>query len=385
MEGQWSDDAFLDRLRQIGDPAADQAVAGLIAAGRTKDVSAIFKTLRANDDPLPPDAPQAYRDFAAAFGGLPPHLDVGRLDRGGTAFYRNALPAVVAMLASSLPRGYAAACLGEILTVSNDLENRPFNRLMGVVQLLINISDTGAFAPEGRAVITALKLRLLHAGIRTIVPRYRQHYRETYGVPVNLEDMLATIMGFSWLIVDGTKRLGVPFSEQEAEDNYYLWRVFALLMGIHPEGRPHDWSYIPETLSDAAEFYASYARRNDVRTADTNAHGVVLTQDNLRMMEHFIPRPLKWLGFRFAPQIWMAEMMTPDEMALVGVKPLMGHTIIKTLLAGMLRVGRTAGHHWVFATLARDILQGMVDVDRGGEATFSIPFTRLDLRKKEFC
>jgi hypothetical protein len=385
VAGQWSDDAFLDRLRQIGDSAADQAVATLIAAGQTKDVSAIFRTMRANDDPLPPDAPQAYRDFMAASAGVPPNLDFERLDRGGAAFYRNALPAVVAMLASSLPRGYAAACLSEVLTISRDLERHPFNRLMGVVQLLINISDTGAFAPQGRAVITALKLRLLHAGVRTIVPRHRKHYHEKYGVPVNLEDMLATIMGFSWLIVDGTKRLGVPFTEQEAEDNYYLWRVFALLMGIHPAGRPHDWSYIPDTLSDAGEFYASYARRNDVRSAADNAHGIVLAQDNLRMMAHFIPRPLRWLGFRFAPKIWMAEMMTAEEMALVGVKPLAGHTVIKHLLGGMLRLGRSAGHHWIFATLARDILQGMVDIDRGGEAEFSIPFTRLDLRSKEFA
>ena len=77
-------------------------------------------------------------------------------------------------------------------------------------------------------------------------------------------------------------------------------------------------------------------------------------------------------------------MMTPEEMALVGVKPVMGHTIIKAWLAGMLRISQSAGHHWVFAKLARDILQGMVDFDRGGEVTFSIPFTRLDLRKKEF-
>ena len=246
MSGQWSDDAFLDRLRQIGDPAADAAVAGLIAAGRTKDVSAIFKTMRANDRPAAARRAAAVRDFAAAFRGLPPHLDVARLDRGGAAFFRNALPAVVAMLASSLPRGYAAPCLSEILPISSDLENGPFNRLMGVVQLLINISDTDAFAPEraGRdhGAQTAAAARRHPDHRASLSPSLSR----TVGVPVNLEDMLATIMGFSWLLVDGTKRLGVPFTEQEAEDNYYLWRVFALLMGIHPEGRPHDWSYIPK-------------------------------------------------------------------------------------------------------------------------------------------
>ena len=80
---------------------------------------------------------------------------------------------MVVLLASSLPRGYAAPCLCEILGISRDLERHPFGRLMGVVQLLINISDAGAFQPNGRAIVTAQKLRLLHAGIRAIAGRYR--------------------------------------------------------------------------------------------------------------------------------------------------------------------------------------------------------------------
>jgi hypothetical protein len=384
VAGQWSDDAFLDRLRKICDPNADATIAQLIASGQTKDVAAIFKIVRVNDAGLPPDAPMAYQEFAARFTDLPPDTDYARLERGGAAFFRNALPAVVAMLASSLPRGYAAPCLSEILSISRDLERDPFTRLMGVVQLLINISDTDAFRPNGRAVITALKLRLLHAGIRTIVDRNRPHYRAKFGQPVNIEDMLATIMGFSYLVVDGTRRLGVPFTDQEAEDNYYLWRVFALLMGIHPVGQPHDWSYIPQNLTEAGEFYAAYARRNDA-PAEQNRYGVLLTQDNLKMMEKFIWPPMRLLGFGFAPRIWMAEMMTEEEMALVGVKPLIGHQSIRAALKGMLSLGQSAGHHWVFAVLARQILQGLVDLNRGGQATFSIPFSKLGLRSKEFA
>ena len=383
MPGKWSDDAFLDSLRQLGDPVADQAIAGLMAEAQTGSVSIIFRMMRANDDVLPADAPQAYLDFAAASPGLPSDLDFARLERGGEAFYRNALPAVIAMLASSLPRGYAAPCICEILSISRDLERHPYGRLMGVVQLLINISDGAAFQPGGRARVTAQKLRLLHAGVRAIAPRYRPDYREKYGVPVNLEDMLATMMGFSYLVVDGVRKLGVPFTTQEAEDNYYLWRTFALMLGIHPPGRPHDWSYIPETLADAAEFYASFARRHDA-PATRNQYGVLLTQDNLQMMRTMIAAPMALFGMRLAPRIWMAEMMTPQQLALVGARPLAGHALIRAVLARILAVSRSIGHRWVFAVLARDILQSMVDLNRGGEATFSIPFNRLGLEGKDF-
>ncbi len=384
MPGKWSDDRFLDSLRQIGDPVADEAIARLMAGRQTADVGIIFRMMRANDDVLPADAPQAYKDFAAASPGLPPDLDFARLQRGGAAFYRNALPSVIAMLASSLPRGYAAPCIGEILSISRDLERHPYSRLMGVVQLLINISDGDAFQPQGRARATAQKLRLLHAGVRAIAPRYRPLYREQYGVPVNLEDMLATIMGFSYLVVDGVDKLGVPLTRQEADDNYYLWRTFALMVGIHPPGRPHDWSYIPETLADAAEFYASFARRHDA-PAERNPYGVLLTQDNLQMMRQLIAAPMTLLGMRLAPRVWMAEMMTVEQLALVGMRPLVGHALIRAVLARILSASRSIGHRWVFAILARDILQGMVDLNRGGEATFSIPFDRLGLQGKEFA
>jgi hypothetical protein len=137
---KWSDDSFLDSLRRQGDPQADSAVAQMVADGQKDVVGTFFKTLRANDTPLPLDSPKPLKDFMSASAGLPPGLDPDRLQRGGEAFLRNGLPSVVVLLASSLPRGYAAPCLCEILSISRDLEGRPFDRLMGVVQLLINIS-----------------------------------------------------------------------------------------------------------------------------------------------------------------------------------------------------------------------------------------------------
>ena len=201
--GQWSDDTFLDTLRRSGDPAADAAVAALIADGGLAAAGAAFKLLRANDTPLPPDAPQPLKDFMASSAGLPTTVDPEQLANGGRAFLRNALPSVVVLLASSLPRGYAAPCLSEILGISRDLERHPFGRLMGVVQLLINISDAGAFQPHGRAIVTAQKLRLLHAGVRAIAGRYRPGYQERFGVPVNqalvIRESLQRPMEMSWL------------------------------------------------------------------------------------------------------------------------------------------------------------------------------------------
>lgn len=381
---KWSDDTFLDGLRQSGDPLADGAVARLRAEHGGAVIGRIFAKLRANDSPLPPDAPAALADFMGQACGLPPWASEARLQRGGQAFLQNALPSVVVLLASSLPRGYAAPCLTEILSISRDLEQHPYQRLMGVVQLLVNVSDAHAFNEHGRAVVTAHKLRLLHAGIRALADQYRPGFRARFGVPVNHEDMLATIMAFSWLVVDGIRRLGLPLGDAEAEDLYYVWKVFAQLMGIHPEGRPDDDSLVPANLAEAGEFYEAYVRRTNTMPS-ANRYGIVLTEDNLQMMERLIPLVPRLCGLGLAPYLCMTELMSRDELARVGFKPMPGHRLLRPFLTVALRVGQWTGHHSSLAAhLAHLILQGMVAVDRRGEVEFSVPFTRLDLHGSAF-
>ncbi len=155
-------------------------------------------------------------------------------------------------------------------------------------------------------------------------------------------------------------------------------------MGLAPADRPHDFSLIPPTIDDAATFYDAYVRRNDA-TADRNPYGVVLTQDNLKMMTSMIWWPLRLLGLGFAPKIAMTELLTPEELARVGQTPLVGHGAIKAVLALVLRLGRDVGEHTSFAArLSRLVLQGMVDVDRRGQVAFSIPMSQTDLRSAAF-
>ena len=89
-----------------------------------------------------------------------------------------------------------------------------------------------------------------------------------FGAPVNQEDRLATIMGFSYLLIDGIHRLGLPLQDEEAEDLYYLWHVFARLMGIRPEAGPHDASYIPPTIADAGDLLRRLRPPQRHRSAD---------------------------------------------------------------------------------------------------------------------
>lgn len=381
---RWSDDAFLDLLKQHKDDLADQTVDRLIEDHGIEKVGYIFRKMSASDDQIPADAPRALLDFVEQTLPLPPGIDHERLGR------RDALlpfgpVSVLIMLAASLPHGYAAPRLSRILTISDDLATHPYKRLMGVVQLLINLGGHDAFVPGGRAVVTAQKMRLLHAGVRRLVPRYRPDYEKQFGVPVNFEDELATLMGFSYLVIDGLRRLNCVTREQDAEDRYYRWHVYGRLMGIHPPGKPEDGTWVPEDVAAAGRFYDAYARRH-FTAAGENPDGVKLARANLDMLVDMIPRWLRF-GHGLMPRIAMAELMDPEDLARIGMSPIAGHRFLK----GLFTVGlHTSYGIWRALPVGLEhalgylVYQGMVGLGRAGKVQFAIPTSVETLRGEGF-
>ncbi len=406
MTSQWSDDAFLDQLRRLGDVEADACVAKL---SPNDDLAWLFRQMDANVAPVPVEAPGPIRQFFGEAGSVLPQVggaavDQARLDRGAAVFLTRAFPSALVLLARSIPEGYAAPRLTTILTISDDLKHHPYRRLLGVLQMLINVSARRAFEPSGKTIITAQKMRLLHAGIRRLVPRYRPEYQETFGTPVSLEDMLATIMAFSLLVVQGLRKLRVPLTPAEAEDYYYVWRVYAQLVGIHPPRRPDDSSYVPADLTAAAEFYDSYARRSYVPAAE-NPAGVVLARADLDMITDIMPqglivrrleRAIEWMfgldkvrvRLNIVPRVYAHMLMGRKRCELVGVRavPLMFLTklvlwYVPHVWALMWRLfDRTRAGLSVHEFLSRTVFQGLIVLDHGGEVTFSIPQTLAQAR-----
>ena len=385
---RWSDDGFLDGLRAQGDLPADQAVARLIEERGIAEVNRWFKVLRSDDQPLPPDLPAPFREFLEATGGIPADADLARLQRGEEVFMRNAFPAALALLAKSLPEGYQAPCLTEILMISRDLARSPYDRLLGVLQMLVRVCSVHGFSPGGSVVITAQKMRLMHAGVRTLVPGHRPGYEGRYGAPINQEDRLATIIAFSYLVIDGLRKLDVPLTDAEAEDYYYLWQVYARLSGIHPPGEPESVEYIPGSVAEAAEFYAAYCRRQYVAR---NPAGEILTQDHLDMLRDMIPRLLRWLGFGLAPRIFMWDLMGDQACFNLGIPPVPGHRVFKSLLLKAASLWQRGVDHLPkrgVEAFSQMIFQGMINRQYGGQVQFMIPDTiagthRLDAGKDQ--
>jgi hypothetical protein len=385
MATRFSDDAFLNQIRSRVDVQADACVTRLFAEGGAAGSAALFRHVTSNDAQLPKGAPAPLVEFFATTRALPPGVDLARVGRGEQVWMKHAFPAALVLLAKSLPEGYAAKSFGEILSVSADLERHPYRRLLGVLQMVVNVSSPGGFGATGKAITTAQKMRLMHAAIRSHVLKRLQPPFDAAGLgpPINFEDMLATVMGFSYLVIDGLRILGAALPPDEEEDLYYLWRTFAQLVGIHPEGRLESGEYVPANVAEAAEFYAAFKRRHYVDAAQ-NPKGVVLARDNLRMLQDLVPRAWRLAGFGVVPRIYMQDLIGAEGCARVGIAPVLGHRLLKAILLRLVRLSHRAIDAVpvrVDESVSRLLFQGLINRNWHGEVTFLIPDTLADIRK----
>ncbi len=388
---KWSDDSFLNQLRALGDPDADLCLRELHRVSGEDDFRAQFHQLTTNDAKMPVGLPQVADDFFQKFHRLPDPdgkpADLKRLRAGQKVFLENCFQSCVALLLKSVPEGYQAPCLTTILHRTRDLDDHTYVRLLGVLQMVVNVCSIGGFEPKGEAIVTANKLRLLHAGIRQIVVRKIPDYRARFGEPVNLEDMLGTIMGFSLLVVEGVQELEAGLTEQEAADYYYVWTNFALLMGIHPPGRPADTSFVPQTLAEAREFYRAYARRH-YKPAAENPAGVELATHLLAMVTSLLPDTfLKHLGLSHLARLYMEDLIGPEAMTALGQKPVRFFPrFLLHLIPWLLRVfwkeaDKLKPLKKLHEKLSALFLHELIQRSYGGEATFLVPQRLRDLRE----
>jgi hypothetical protein len=296
-------------------------------------------------------------------------------------FVEHAFAGALALLTKSLPEGYQAPNLSIILNISGDLRAHTYRRLLATLQTVVNVSSCRGFTRAGRAVITAQKLRLLHAGVRHLALKARPAYTTRYGVPVNQEDMLGTIMGFSLLVIEGWRLLDVGLTRQQEEDYLYLWLVFARMMGLHPPGQQNSTDYIPRDIDDATAFYRTYERRHYVEGSG-NPDGVALAGAMQSMLRSLIPAPLRWFGFGVLPGICLTEMLGGESCGRLGISPVPGHALLKAIflhthkLLNIFEKGNPPDHE----RLGMMFFHSLIDRSYGGAVTFTVPTRERQLK-----
>lgn len=162
------------------------------------------------------------------------------MERGGDLFGRYAGHMITILHCSSLPACFGAAKGVEVLYRTKRLHHQTSRRILETGQFLIDALDEGGLGPRGRGRRSAQKIRLLHATIRHFL-RNRTDWDMSLGLPLNQENLAATICSFSVMVPRGLAKLGVDLPTQDRDDFFHIWNVIGHPMGVDERLTPRDF------------------------------------------------------------------------------------------------------------------------------------------------
>ena len=229
----------LEPYRLVGDPPLDSLLDYLDKEGYPLLPG---DDLLAQNSKYPPHVQKRVDEFLDSHKKLPSWADTSQLERGQLVFLRYLPAAFTSLYYRSLVAGFSIPKIAAVIQSTAYLAPPSIPE-----QVAFRLVDTGAFVgscmqgldsliPGGEGWRMCLYVRVLHAKVRRSLLRRtgkRAWNIKEYGIPINQEDMAATLLAFSVNTIVGIEFLrGVDLSRQEKEDYIALWRYIGWLLGV---------------------------------------------------------------------------------------------------------------------------------------------------------
>ncbi len=236
--------AKLAQYLHRSDPQADALIDAISARGGHRTRMLFERALKEGLGAVRAGAPQALVDFFEHVEDVPPWVDWERIDAGGRVFLRAGLLSGFVLGVKSLIYGYAAPAGNKPLIFSGRLEKRTARRLNETSRFVQAVVDPGGMHRFGHGFEITVRVRLMHAQVRRMLERSGRWDTEAWATPINQHDMVATILLFSSILLQGLRTLGLRISVAEAEDYMHLWRYVGHVIGV-------DDALLPTTEAEA--------------------------------------------------------------------------------------------------------------------------------------
>jgi len=239
----------LRALRSVGDAPADELIANVFDDHGHEGVGKLMDALLDREWVGEGEVGQKAEAFLTAErqAHLSDATDLESVLEAGQSVFAEHGPEIILILGCySLPAAYATANGVQVLRQSDYLTNQPNRRLIETAQIVVDVMQTGGLKPGGIGLHSAEKTRIMHAAIRHLIMHRpnRPWDAATLGVPINQEDLAATLMTFAYIALDGLDRMGITTTAVEKESYLAAWREVGRIMGVLPE-------LLPPTFADA--------------------------------------------------------------------------------------------------------------------------------------
>ncbi len=237
-------EAFLQTKRGMGDPLADDVITTLLADNQKGEVDLIFQMLVRNRqfpnpafDVLPDKVKQVVEGYFVQTRHLPDYAEPFKLMTAADVFTQHGPKILLILLCKSLPTCYTCWRGAKVLYRTGRLRVHDGSldafsrRLMETAQFVVDMMTVNNFEQDGTAVMGTQKVRLMHATIRHFAQEHNWD-ATTFGVPINQEDLVGTLLSFGVVILDGLTQLGITLTPEQRAAYLHLWRVVGHMMGI---------------------------------------------------------------------------------------------------------------------------------------------------------
>lgn len=231
-----AEDAMLARWHDMADPAADAAVEDLYANNQVDAVNTALKGWTANGQPLPAGLPAKLHDFLAANLTLPAFTDQATVRRAAVFQADHSLAFLVASVLGSAPSRtrYPGITAGLVRDLGPNGDTPESGAKAS--RLVTSLMSADPLGPSGDLLVTALKVRLVHAAGRHLLHPSWDYTR--FGPPISKLYMAAEYQTFTIEVIDALARIGTPMSNAQEQDFIDVWRVIGTILGLPIQAMP---------------------------------------------------------------------------------------------------------------------------------------------------
>jgi endo-cleaving rubber dioxygenase len=225
----------------VWDEVADPLVASLIDRGDVPKVNQLLKGWTKNGQALPDGLPADLRAFIEEARKLPSWADQGKL---ATAFEFNQKRGLYlgitygfasGMMSTAIPHEARAVYYSK---GGADMKDR----ITKTAKLGYDIGTEKAFAPDGEMIVTCVKTRLAHAGVRHLLPQSPYWTKSAdEKIPISQADMMVTWHSLPTTVMKNLVKWKIPMPAAESGAFLHSWQLTAHMLGIKDEYIPATW------------------------------------------------------------------------------------------------------------------------------------------------
>ena len=262
-------------LYYLVDEPGDAAVKETYLSMPYPEASRIIETATKQPVDQDSDLPPAVKNLFLQMQEIPDWFDQELANTGARFCMRSGVNSLIILRDFSLMGGYDYAYLNKPLIFTGILKKGAVKRLKDTLEFWIHVTREGGLQINSEAYQLTARTRLMHSYARLQINKKRDEWDvEKWGEPINFWDMIATYTGFSLVLMQGLRKLGIEISPEEEKGVFHLWKYIGYLLGIPPE-------YLPENRQQAVEQLYLWSTVQDKGDEDSVQLAQALLDENL--------------------------------------------------------------------------------------------------------